>query len=91
PDLHTSLTMVSRMLLLDRLNWNVVQHAPLNLAFVLATTALAVGWHTWRRERSLEQVVERVPAPVLAVVTGLLVVAAILLGAQSVEFIYFQF
>jgi len=91
PDLDNSLLMVRRMLLLDRFNYSTTQQSPLTLALVLGTAALMVGWHTWRRNRTLEQVAERIPAPVLAVVTGALFVAAILLGAQSIEFIYFQF
>ena len=89
--LANSWLMVKRMLLLDRFRWNSPLISRHEILAVVAIVFLMIAWHLWRRHRTLEQIGQKLPDWARSSLAACFIVAAVLLGGRSLEFIYFQF
>lgn len=63
----------------------------LHAAVVIAVTAALVTMHIVLRETTLEEFVDRIPAPVLVLVNGVMLACIVMSAGEDRAFIYFQF
>ncbi|HET6603200.1 MAG TPA: MBOAT family O-acyltransferase [Xanthomonadaceae bacterium] len=88
-DFGTATRMLASMLLLDRTGAPVLTTWLVLSAAVPVAVMLAVHWHM--RHRQLHEAVQRLPAVLVGVLWGLMLLAIALTQGGSNAFIYFQF